>query len=212
MSRLHPGDTVPGERAGLLQGLDLLVPLQGGLKLPSHAAGSGKPRGGRRVARRATKRAGFAHATRDRYAEWCRPACRALGRRKRTSLSTRCSEARVPPERTSARGALRFGRSQRPPGGPIPGSSQLRAGTHRSARTGEEAVARHPLLMEWAGADSHLVCTPLLSAPGGERGEGRTPNHCVFSAGHERTCERQVFPQKAHVSTGYSCWNFSRFS
>ena len=186
MSRLHPGDTVPGERAGLLQGLDLLVPLQGGLKLPSHAAGSGKPRGGRRVARRATKRAGFTHATRDRCTEWCRPACRALGRRKRTSLSTRCSEARVPPERTSARGALRFGRSQRPPGGPIlvPGSSQLRAGTQRSARTGEEA--RHPLLMEWAGADSHLVCTPLLSAPGGGRGGAHTKSLCFARAMRRR--------------------------
>ena len=129
-------------------------------------------RGGPPTARGSRKR-------RETDTEWCRPACRALGRRKRTSLSTRCSEARVPPERTSARGALRFGRSQRPPGGPIPGSSQLRAGTHRSARTGEEA--RHPLLMEWAGAESHLVCTPLLSAPGGEGVEGRTPNHCVSS-------------------------------
>ena len=49
------------------KGLDLLVPLQGGLKLPSHAAGSGKPRGGRRVAGRATNCAGFATVTRDRY-------------------------------------------------------------------------------------------------------------------------------------------------
>ena len=42
-------------------------PLQGGLKYPSHAAGSGKPRGGRRVAGRATNCAGFATVTRDRY-------------------------------------------------------------------------------------------------------------------------------------------------
>ena len=43
------------------------LPLQGGLKHLSHAADPGKPRGGRRVAGRATNSAGFAEATRDRY-------------------------------------------------------------------------------------------------------------------------------------------------
>ena len=43
------------------------LPLQGGLKHLSHAADPGKPRGGRRVAGRATNCAGFATVTRDRY-------------------------------------------------------------------------------------------------------------------------------------------------
>ena len=152
-------------------------PLQGGLKYPSHAAGSGKPRGGRRVAGRATNCAGFATDSDARPipsgagrragrsgggSEWVSAQGALRPGSPGTNLSTGCSEFRPQPAAT---------------GGPIPGSSQLRAGTHRSARTGEEA--RHPLLMEWAGAESHLVCTPLLSAPGGEGVEGRTPNHCV---------------------------------
>ena len=85
-----------------------------------------------------------------------------------TNLSTGCSEFRPQPAAT---------------GGPIPGSSQLRAGTHRSARTGEEA--RHPLLMEWAGAESHLVCTPLLLAQGWEEERG-AHQITVFLAGQKK--------------------------
>ena len=175
-SCLLAGDAEPGKRVGLLQGPNLLVPLQGGLMLPTPCRWLGQ------TSRRPSSRE-EGHQQRGVRGSDARPILSGAGRRAGRSgggsvwvsaqgalrpgppgknLSTRCSEVRSQPATT---------------GGATPGSSQLRAGTHRSARTGEEA--RHPLLMEWAGAESHLVCTPLLSAPGGEGGEGRTPNHCV---------------------------------
>ena len=188
-SRLLAGDAESGKRAGPLQGLELLVSAPGRIKAPKPCRWLGQ------TSRRPSSR-GEGHQLRGVRDSDARPIPSGAGRRAGrsgggsewvsaqgalrpgspgTNLSTGCSEFRPQPAAT---------------GGPIPGSSQLRAGTHRSARTGEEA--RHPLLMEWAGAESHLVCTPLLSAPGGEGVEGRTPNHCDFLAGQKRKNEWTV--------------------
>ena len=76
-------------------------PLQGGLKYPSHAAGSGKPRGGRRVARRATNQQ---RGVRESDA---RPILSGAGRR-----AGRSGGGSV---RASAQGALRLGSPRREP-------------------------------------------------------------------------------------------------
>ena len=181
-SRLLAGDAESGKRAGPLQGLELLVSAPGRIKVPKPCRWLGQ------TSRRPSSR-GEGHQLRGVRDSDARPIPSGAGRRAGrsgggsewvsaqgalrpgspgTNLSTGCSEFRPQPAAT---------------GGPIPGSSQLRAGTHRSARTGEEA--RHPLLMEWAGAESHLVCTPLLLAQGWEEERG-AHQITVFLAGQKK--------------------------
>ena len=70
--------------------------------------------------------------------------------------------------------------------GPYRGAVSSGPGHNHSARV--RVKARHPLLMEWAGAGSLFSLRIASLAPGGEAETGRKPNHCVptraTNAGH----------------------------
>ena len=61
--------------------------------------------------------------------------------------------------------------------GPYRGAVSSGPGHNHSARV--RVKARHPLLMEWAGAGSLFSLRTAPLAPGGEAETGRKPNHCV---------------------------------